>query len=115
MATRRRPASTVEDVQSDLYALREDVGKLAEQMTRLVSDKGDDVLSDVKQRVSQIRSSIDEAISEVGARGRAAVSEAKESVDAVSETLEESVRERPFTMLALAVGIGIVLGSIWRR
>jgi ElaB/YqjD/DUF883 family membrane-anchored ribosome-binding protein len=115
MAPKRKTASSVDDVQSDLYALREDLGNLADQVTELLSDKGDDVLKDVKQRVSQIRSSLDGAISDVGARGRAAVSDAKDNVEAIGESIEGSVREHPFATLAIAVGFGVVLGATWRR
>ena len=115
MATRRKTASAVDEIHDDLYALREDIGHLADQVTELLSDKGDEVLGDVKQRVSQIRRSIDSAILEVGARGRAAAGDAKDSVDALGETLEGSVREHPIATLALAVGLGLLIGKTWRR
>ncbi|MGZ5895683.1 MAG: DUF883 family protein [Xanthobacteraceae bacterium] len=115
MATKRRRASPVAEIQDDLYALREDIGHLADQVTELLSDKGDEVVSDVKQRVSQIRKSIDGAISEAGARGREAVGDVKDRADALGERVEESLREPPFTMLALAVGLGMFIGTTWRR
>ena len=115
MFTKRKRASPVAEIQDDLYALREDIGHLADQVTELLSDKGDEVVSDVKQRVSQIRKSIDGAISEAGARGREAVNDAKERADVLGESLEGSLREHPFTTLALAVGLGLFIGTTWRR
>lgn len=119
MATKRKPASAVGEIQSDLYALREDVGRLADQVTELLSDKGDDVLTDVKRRVGLIRETIDSAISEVGTRGLSAARDAKDGVkdgiESIGDTVEESVREHPFTMLALAVGLGVVVGTTLRR
>ena len=114
MAIRQKPASSVEVMQSDLDVLRDDVGKLAEQVTRMVGNNNnrENFVSDVKDRVSKVRSNIDELISEVGKRGRAA----KEHAEAfVRLCPQSSVRDSPFTALALGMGIGIVVGLVWRR
>ena len=115
MASRRKANATIGEIQTDLYSVREDVAKLADHVTELLGDKGDDVINDVKQQIGRLRESIDATISEVGAGGRTAVRDAKENLREFSDTLEDSVRERPFTMLALAIGLGVVLGTTLRR
>jgi ElaB/YqjD/DUF883 family membrane-anchored ribosome-binding protein len=35
--------------------------------------------------------------------------------DALVGKIDESVKQRPYTTLALAVGIGLLLGATWRR
>jgi ElaB/YqjD/DUF883 family membrane-anchored ribosome-binding protein len=115
MASKRKTAATVGEIQNDLYSVREDVAKLADHMAELLNDKGDDVVQDMKQRVSRLRESIDATISEVGAGGRSVVRGAKDNLQDFTDTLEDSVRDRPFTMLALAIGLGVVVGTTLRR
>jgi ElaB/YqjD/DUF883 family membrane-anchored ribosome-binding protein len=108
MASRRKTATTIGEIQSDL-------ARLSDHVTELLGDKSDDVVDEVKQRVIQLRENIDSAIAEVGAGGRAAVRDAKGNLQDIGDTIEESVRERPFTMLALAIGLGVVVGTTLRR
>lgn len=115
MPSKRKTTETIDEIQSDLYALRDDVSNLADQVTQLLSDKGEDVVGDLKERIARIRESIDGTITGVGERGRAAVHDAKESLDGFTETVEESIRERPLTMLALALGLGVLFGRTMRR
>jgi ElaB/YqjD/DUF883 family membrane-anchored ribosome-binding protein len=115
MAAKRKNAATIGEIQSDLYSVQEDVAKLADHVTELLGGKSDEVIEDVKQRVGRLRESIDSAISEVGTGSRTAMRDAKDGLKDFGETLEDTLRERPFTMLALAVGLGVVVGSTWRR
>jgi ElaB/YqjD/DUF883 family membrane-anchored ribosome-binding protein len=115
MASKRKTTTAIGEIQNDLYSVREDVAKLADHVTELLGDKSDDVINDVKQRVSRLRESIDAAISEAGAGGRSAVREATDGLKDIGDTLEDSMRERPFTMLAIALGLGVVLGTTLRR
>lgn len=115
MAQRRKAAATVGDIQDELSALRQDLGDLADQVTDLLSGKGEEVIDDVKQRVTRIREGLDSALGDVGARGRAAVHDAKGNIQDLGGTIEDTVREHPFTMLALAIGLGVVVGTTLRR
>jgi ElaB/YqjD/DUF883 family membrane-anchored ribosome-binding protein len=115
MVSKRKATATIGELQSDLHAVQEDVVKLADHLTELLSDKGDDVVEEVRQRVNQLRENIDATISEVGAGTRRAVRDGKDGLQEVTDTLADSVRDRPFTTLALAIGLGVVVGSILRR
>ena len=35
--------------------------------------------------------------------------------DTMKDALDESISKRPYTTLALAVGVGFLLGATWRR
>jgi ElaB/YqjD/DUF883 family membrane-anchored ribosome-binding protein len=101
------------EIAKDLESLRRDVSSLADQLTGLLSDKGDDIAGDVKQRVQRIRDDIEEGISQASAKGRELAREAH--LEGLGKTIENSVRERPFTMLAIAAGLGAVVASLLRR
>jgi ElaB/YqjD/DUF883 family membrane-anchored ribosome-binding protein len=115
MGSARKTKATIEDIQHNLDALRDDLGILAGQVTELLTDKSDDVLDDVSKRISRIRENLNGALSEAGVRGRAAAQDMKENLDGLGDSLEGSIRERPFTMLALALGLGVVVGTALRR
>jgi ElaB/YqjD/DUF883 family membrane-anchored ribosome-binding protein len=59
--------------------------------------------------------SVDELIAHAGARGREAVDAVGEMGGNLVDNVEEAIRERPLTALAIAVGLGFVLSSTMRR
>jgi ElaB/YqjD/DUF883 family membrane-anchored ribosome-binding protein len=109
---RRGVSDATRDVQQDLQALREDLGVLAEEVTGLMSSTGNQALDEVKDRISRIRSGLDDVMSDAGARGRDALRDASENL---SSALEQQVKERPLATLAIALGLGFILGATWRK
>ena len=49
------------------------------------------------------------------AKGQEAVNAVREVGDTMVDAIDESLRKRPYTTLALAVGIGFLFGATWRR
>jgi len=112
MASTKEAAATVEDIQRDVQNLRDDFGRLAQQVTQLVSTTGSEAVGDAKERVRRLRENLDETVSEASERGREAFTDISENV---GEALEESLREHPLATVALAVGLGFLFGTAWRR
>ena len=102
------PAAVVDDIRKDLQALREDMVRLAGQVSTLLSATGDQAMGDLKQRMRQMG----DAAADIGERSRDA---ATDMLDHVGATLEENVRTRPLATLAVAVGLGFIVGALWRR
>jgi ElaB/YqjD/DUF883 family membrane-anchored ribosome-binding protein len=96
------------DIQADLQALRDDVARLAQQIADIFAAKG-------SKAWSRARSGVDEAIADVEDRGRDAVDAVREVGDNMAEAIDQSLKHRPYTTLALAVGIGFLFGATWRR
>jgi ElaB/YqjD/DUF883 family membrane-anchored ribosome-binding protein len=95
-------------IQADLEALRDDVTRLTEQIAKIFASKGDTAWS-------RARSNVEDAVADAGARGHDAMDAAREIGDDVVEAIGESLRKRPYTTLALAAGIGFLIGTILRR
>jgi ElaB/YqjD/DUF883 family membrane-anchored ribosome-binding protein len=113
MAARKKgPAATVEDIQSDVQELRDDLSRLAEQVTELVSDTGSEALTDVKKRIQRIRDGLEDVVTEKGQEAADAMFDVTESI---GESVEEALRTRPMTSLAIAIGVGFLFGAAWRR
>jgi ElaB/YqjD/DUF883 family membrane-anchored ribosome-binding protein len=96
------------DIQADLKALRADVARLAQQIADIFAAKGDRVWR-------RARVSVDEALADAGDKGREAVDAVREVGDNMMETIDESLKTRPYTTLGLAFGIGFLFGATWRR
>jgi ElaB/YqjD/DUF883 family membrane-anchored ribosome-binding protein len=96
------------DIQADLQALRDDVARLAQQIADIFAAKG-------SKAWSRARSGVDEAIADVEDRGREAVDAVREVGDNMVDAIDKSLKHRPYTTLALAVGIGFLFGATWRR
>src|SRR6266853_273156 len=96
------------DIQADLQALRDDVARLAQQIADIFAAKGDKVWQ-------RARSGVDEAVAGAADRGRDAVDAMSEVGDNLFEAIDESLEQRPYTTLAIALGIGFLFGATWRR
>jgi ElaB/YqjD/DUF883 family membrane-anchored ribosome-binding protein len=102
------PAAAVDDIRKDLQTLREDVLRLAAQVSTIVSATGDQALGDVKQRIRQMGDSV----ADLSERSRDI---ATDMIDDVGASLEQSMRTRPLATIAVAVGLGFIVGALWRR
>jgi ElaB/YqjD/DUF883 family membrane-anchored ribosome-binding protein len=96
------------DIQADLEALRNDVARLTTQITDIFASKGNAAWS-------RARSNVEGVMSDVGAKGQEAVDAVREVGDNVVDAIDESLRKRPYTTLALAAAIGFLFGATWRR
>jgi ElaB/YqjD/DUF883 family membrane-anchored ribosome-binding protein len=96
------------DIQADLQALRDDVARLAQQIADIFAAKG-------SKAWHRARSGVDEAIADAEDKGRDALDAVREVGDNMVEAIDESLEHRPYTTLALALGIGFLFGATWRR
>ena len=112
MVSTKDATATVEDIQHDVQALRDDLAKLAGQVTELLSAGGGEAIAGLKKRVRRMQDELDETVSDVGERGREALSDVS---DHLGEALQDSMQEHPLTTIALAVGLGFLFGTAWRR
>ena len=96
------------DIQADLQALRDDVARLAQEIADIFAAKG-------SKAWRRARSGVDEAIADAEDRGRDAVDAVREVGDNLAGAIDESLKNRPYTTLALALGLGFLFGATWRR
>jgi ElaB/YqjD/DUF883 family membrane-anchored ribosome-binding protein len=96
------------DLQKDLQMLREDFSRLAQQMADIVANRG----TAAWQRA---RSGVDDVMSDAQDKSREAVDAIREVSEKFVETVDESIKNRPYTTLAMALGLGFLFGATWRR
>lgn|SRR5262249_44107674 len=113
MASTKEAATTIEDIQRDMQSLRDDLARLAQQVTGLVSETGSEAVGEARKRVRQLRENLGNIdMAEAGERSREALSDVSETI---GEALEDSLRDHPLTTITLAVGLGFLFGTAWRR
>jgi ElaB/YqjD/DUF883 family membrane-anchored ribosome-binding protein len=96
------------DIQEDLEALRDDVARLTQQLASVLAAKGNKAWTRAKTNVEGV-------ISDAQGAGMEAVGAVREVGDNVVDAIDESLKKRPYTTLALAVGIGFLFGATWRK
>ena len=60
-------------------------------------------------------SNVESMISDAQDKGMEAVDAVREVGDNMVDAIDESLKKRPYTTLALALGIGFLFGATWRR
>jgi ElaB/YqjD/DUF883 family membrane-anchored ribosome-binding protein len=96
------------DIAADLQALRDDFAKLAEQVGDILGTKGNAAWQ-------KARSSVDDMVAGAQDTGREAVDAVREVSDNFVDAVDESIKTRPYTTLAIAAAIGFFFGAVWRR
>mgnify|MGYP001470849958 CR=1 FL=1 len=101
-------ADVSSDLQSDLQALRDDFGRLAEQVGDILANKGNAAWL-------RARSSVDGVVSDAQDRGREAVGAVRDVSDNFVEAINDSIKTRPYATLAIVAGLGFLFGATWRK
>lgn len=106
--TGKAASAGAKDIQEDLEALRDDVAHLTQQLAGILAAKGN-------KAWQRARSNVEGVISDAQDKGMEAVGAVREVGDNVVDAIDESLKKRPYTTLALAAGIGFLFGATWRR
>jgi ElaB/YqjD/DUF883 family membrane-anchored ribosome-binding protein len=105
MPTEKQAAPvTTEDILEDLRAVVRD----ADALLRATEGQAGEKIADIRAHAEESLGSARQRLSETGARFEAHARSAARSTDTY-------VRENPWTAVAIAVGIGFVLGNMGRR
>ena len=101
-------AGTSADMLSDVQKLREDFQRLADQVAEILTARG-------TAAWSRAKSSVDDVLADAQDKGRDATGAVREVSDHFVEALDESIKKRPYTTLAIVAGIAFLFGAMWRR
>ncbi len=96
------------DVHDDLAALRDDLARLTRQIADIVAARGGATWR-------KARSNVEGVLNEAQDKGLEAVDAVREVGDNMVDAIDVSLKTRPYTTLALALGIGFLFGATWRR
>ena len=88
--------------------MRDDLARLTRQIADIVAARGEATWR-------KARSNVEGVLSEAQDKGLEAVDAVREVGDNMVDAIDASLKKRPYTTLALALGIGFLFGATWRR
>jgi ElaB/YqjD/DUF883 family membrane-anchored ribosome-binding protein len=110
-----KASATVDDIHRQLKVIRDDIARLADQISALLSSGGNDAIGEVKAQIDRFRDRLDDVLSDASAKGLDAIGGLHDSADTLLDSMEDAVRKRPISTLAVALGVGFLFGVTWRR
>lgn len=97
-----------DNIDREVEGLKGDITKLTEQVGNLLATSGGAAYRRAKRTA-------DGLISDASDKGQEAMDAVKDVTTTIGDAVEDAVYKRPVTTLAMAAGIGFLIGAIWRR
>ena len=102
-------------LEKDVTSVKNDIAALTDQITDALNTFAGAAKKQARRGYKQARENIDSTLDDVSERGSAALGAAQDAAVTVEETLEDVITQRPIATVALALGIGFLIGVTWRR
>jgi ElaB/YqjD/DUF883 family membrane-anchored ribosome-binding protein len=107
--------ATYERLQKDVDAVKDDISKLAEQLSDALDTFTTAARKESRRGYKQARSNLDSMMSDAAEKGNAALSAAQDAAGTLEDTVEDAIVQRPLAAMGLAIGLGFLVGVTWRR
>ena len=115
MASSEADKGLSERFEKDLTAVKRDISHLSERLAETLNSVSGEAAKHARRGYRQARHGVDAALSDAQERGNAAMEAAQDAANSLEETLEDAIRERPVAAIAVALGLGFLIGVTWRR
>jgi len=102
-------------LEKDVTAVKNDIAALTDQITDALNTFAGTAKKQARRGYKQARENIDSTVDDVSERGSAMLGAAQDAAVTVGETLEDVITQRPLATVALALGLGFLIGVTWRR
>jgi ElaB/YqjD/DUF883 family membrane-anchored ribosome-binding protein len=107
--------ATYERLEKDVAAVKNDISALTEQITDALNSFAGNAGKQARRGYKQARANVDSAVDDFSERGSAAMDAAQDAASSIEETLGDLIQERPLATVGLALGLGFLIGAVWRR
>jgi ElaB/YqjD/DUF883 family membrane-anchored ribosome-binding protein len=107
--------ATYERLEKDVAAVKNDISALTDQITDALNSFAGTAGKQARRGYTQARANVDSAVDDMSERGSAVMDAAHDAASSIEETLEEVITQRPLATVALALGLGFLIGATWRR
>jgi ElaB/YqjD/DUF883 family membrane-anchored ribosome-binding protein len=107
--------ATFERLENDVAKVKTDISDLAEQITDALNTIAGSARKQARRGYKQARDNVDSVVDDLSDRGHSMLNAAQDAAVSVEETLEDVIAERPLATVGLALGIGFLIGVMWRR
>jgi ElaB/YqjD/DUF883 family membrane-anchored ribosome-binding protein len=110
-----RDEATYQRLEKDVTAVKDDIAALTDHVTDAINNFAGQAGKQARRGYKQARANVDTAIDEASERGSAMLDAAQDAAGTLEETLEEVITQRPLATVGLALGLGFLIGVMWRR
>jgi ElaB/YqjD/DUF883 family membrane-anchored ribosome-binding protein len=107
--------ATYERLEKDVATVKNDITALTEQITEALNSFAGTARRQARRGYKQARANVNSAVDDISERGGAVMDAAQDAAVSIEETLEDIIAERPLATVGLALGLGFLIGVIWRR
>jgi ElaB/YqjD/DUF883 family membrane-anchored ribosome-binding protein len=107
--------ATYERLEKDVTAVKNDIAALADQITDVLNSFAGTASKQARRGYKEARAHAGEAMDDMSERGSAMMGAAHDAASSIEESLEDVITQRPLATVGLALGIGFLMGAIWRR
>jgi ElaB/YqjD/DUF883 family membrane-anchored ribosome-binding protein len=107
--------ASYERLQKDVDAVKDDISKLAEQLSDALDTFTTAARKQTHRGYKQARSNLDSIVADAADKGNSALAAAQDAAVTLEDTVEDAIVQRPLAAMGLAVGLGFLIGVTWRR
>jgi ElaB/YqjD/DUF883 family membrane-anchored ribosome-binding protein len=102
-------------LEKEMAAMKNAIGGLSDQIADAATEIGAVAQEQTKRGLRQARANMGSIAADASDRLGVVAGAAQTQAYSLADTLEDAVRERPLSTVALALGLGFVIGAVWRR
>jgi ElaB/YqjD/DUF883 family membrane-anchored ribosome-binding protein len=107
--------ATYERLEKDVTAVKNDISALTDQITDALNSFAGTAKKQARRGYKQARANADAAVDDMSERGGAMMDAAQDAAYSIEESLEDVITQRPLATVGLALGLGFLIGAVWRR
>ena len=107
--------ATYERLEKDVAAVKNDIAALTDQITDALNSFAGTAGNQARRGYKQARANAEQAMGDMSERGSAMMDAAQDAASSIEESLEDVITQRPLATVGLALGLGFLLGAMWRR
>ena len=107
--------ATYERLEKDVAAVKNDISALTDQITEVLNSFAGTARKQARRGYKEARANVDSAVDDLSERGGAMMDAAQDAAYSIEESLEDVITQRPLATVGLALGIGFLIGAVWRR
>jgi ElaB/YqjD/DUF883 family membrane-anchored ribosome-binding protein len=106
---------TYQRLEKDVTAVKNDIAALTDQITDALNTFAGAAQKQARRGYKEARANMDSTLDDMSSRGGAMLDAAQDAAGSLEETLEDVITQRPLATVGIALGLGFLIGAIWRR
>src|SRR3984893_10183447 len=107
--------ATYDRLEKDVAAVKNDISALTDQITDVLNSFAGTAKKQARRGYKEDCANVDSAEDDMSERGGAMMDAAQYAAYSIEESLEDVITQRPLATVGVALGLGFLIGAMWRR